>query len=329
VLPDGQRKSLYGKTRQEAARRLTQALRDREQGLFALDERQTVGNYLASWIKVERHRVKWQSWVKYEREVRLRFIPGLGGITLTHLTAQQVESFCARELSRGVPPLTVRYSRRVLNAALQDALRLGVVHRNVVALVDPPRKGKRQMEVYSEELARTLLEAVRGDRLEALCVLALATGMRQGELLALTWGDVDLNRGVVHIVTTLQRTPDGLAREDAKTDYSKRTVMLSRAVIDALKRHSTRQCEERFRLGAAWTDRNLVFPNTIGTPVIAHHLRDRWWYPLLQRAGLPRIRFHDLRHTAATLLLARGVNVKVVSEMLGHSSVAITLLISP
>jgi integrase len=327
VLADGTRKSFYGKTRHEVVRLRQQAIQRRDQGMAILDDQQTVAEYSRLWIRAERHRVKWGSWLKYEREVRLRIIPGLGKVILSKLSAQQVERFCTRELEHGASPLTVRYCRKVLYAAFQDALRLGLVYRNVAALVDPPRKGKRQMAVYTEEQSRTLLDSVMGDRLEALCVLALATGMREGELLALTWDDVDIERAVARVHATLQRTPDGLKREEAKTDHSERSVALSRAAVDALQGHRLRQAEERLRLGEAWTSLNLVFPNTIGGPIIAQHFRDRWWYPLLERAGLPRIRFHDLRHTAATLLLARGINVKVVSEMLGHSNIAITLAI--
>lgn len=326
ILQNGARKSLYGKTRQEVVRLLDQVRRDREQGLGALTDRQTVGQYLEVWLQSEAYRVKHGSFCRYGQAVRLHLIPGLGQVVLSKLTAQQVSAFYAGELERGQSPNEVRYSHSILHAALEDALKLGVVHRNVVHLVDPPRRVKREMAVYTEAQARHLLNVIAGDRLEALCVLVLATGMREGELLSLRWGDVDLERNMLTVWATLQRrTRQGLVREQAKTGHSRRTIALSEAVVGALRHHRERQVRERLQLGDVWAESNLVFPNTIGRPMDATNLRRYWWYPLLKRAGLPRIRFHDMRHTAATLLLSRGVNVKVVSEMLGHASVSVTL----
>jgi len=326
TLEDGTRKSLYAKTRQEAVRHLGQAIQDRERGMGAVGDRQTVGEYLEWWLAAEALRVKQGSVRRYGQAVRYHLAPGLGTIALSRLTAQQVGAFYARELQRGVSPNGVRFSHTILHAALEDALRLGLVHRNVAHIVDAPRKVKREMAVYSEAQVRALLAAVAGDRLEALAVLVLATAMRQGELLSLRWPDVDLERKTVVVQTTLHRWPGrGLVREEAKTAHSQRTIGLSGAAVEALRRQRVRQAEERLRVGEAWVDAGLVFSTTIGTPLDPSHLLQRWWYPLLIRAGLPRIRFHEMRHTAATLLLARGVNVKVVSEMLGHASVSITL----
>lgn len=157
-------------------------------------------------------------------------------------------------------------------------------------------------------------------------MLVLATGMRMGELLALTWEDINLGRGTVTVRMTLQRhRGGGLLAEEAKTDHSKRVIALPGVALEALSQHRVRQNAEREQLGDAWNDLNLVFPNTIGRPMEPNSLRYRWWCRLVKRAGLPQIRFHDLRHTAATLLLARGVPVKVVSEMLGHANISITL----
>ena len=178
-----------------------------------------------------------------------------------------------------------------------------------------------------EEEARTLLAVAQGDRWEALYVLALHTGMRQGELLALRWRDVDLARGTLQVRATLQRTKeDGYTLTAPKTKHSQRRIKLGTAAVEALSAHRARQAEERLALGAIWDGtHDLVFPNTLGKPMDGIHLLRREFLPLLERAGLPRIRFHDLRHTAATLLLGRGVNPKIVSEMLGHASISITL----
>jgi integrase len=323
-MPDGTRKSLYGATRQEVARELATAMRDREQGLSALDDRQTVGEYLAAWIESYRQRRRITSYLRYERVIRRHLQPGLGKLVLSKLTPQQVETFYTRKLAEGDTPYNVRNCHKVLRAALTDAMWLGLVHRNVASLARPPRSRSRDMAIYTEKQAHSLLNTARGTRLEAVLMLALATGMREGELLALTWPDVDLERATVLVHANLIWTKDGFTFEDGKTDHSRRRIALPSTAVEALRQHRDRQTLHRRHVEEAWTDLDLVFPNAIGRPWDASNFRNAF-YRLLKRAGLPRIRPHDLRHTAATLLLAHGVNVKVVSEMLGHSSIAITL----
>ncbi len=149
--------------------------------------------------------------------------------------------------------------------------------------------------------------------------------MRQGELLALRWRHVDLEARTVQVRATLQRADDGFTFAEPKTAHSRRQVALTKTAIVALRRHRGLQLEERLRLGTAWEDNDLVFANEVGRPIEATNLIRRSFHPLLERAGLPRIRFHDLRHTAATLMLGRSVHPKVVAEMLGHSQIAVTL----
>lgn len=326
-LENGERRSIYGETRQDVVRQLLAALRDQEQGLGNLNERQSVGDYLAAWIEIYCQRRRRTSYERYERIVRPHLIPGLGEIPLAKLTPQHVEAFYSKKLASGETAATVRFCHKVLRAALNDALRLGLVHRNSASLVRPPRSYSHEMSFYTEEQARTLLQAVSGDRLEALITLALATGMREGEILALTWDDVDLDNASLVVRANLVLTKAGTVREETKTAHSRRRIALPSIAVEALRRHRIRQADEHLKLGEAWTYRNLVFPNTVGVPYDANNWRRQLFYPLLKRAGLPRIRPHDLRHTAATLLLAQGVPVKVVSEMLGHANVGITLSI--
>ena len=184
--------------------------------------------------------------------------------------------------------------------------------RNVAEAVDPPMVPKKDVTPLSPEHARAFLEAARGDRLKALYVLAVHTGMRQGELLALRWEDVDLDAGVLRVRGT-------------KTARSRRTVKLSQTTLDALTCHLTRQLSEIDRAGDSWHENGLVFATEIGTPLNRHNLAQRSFRPLLERAGLSRVRFHDLRHTCATILLSKGVHAKFVQEFLGHSTIAITL----
>jgi integrase len=286
--------------------------------------RQTLEEYLATWLASIKHKVKPASFIRYEQVVRLHLIPGLGTIALAKLTAQQVQAFYAKRLDAGVTMSGVRSTHILLHAALDAAVRLDLVQRNVTDLVDKPKYRNRVMQVLTEGQARSLLATVAGDRLEALCVLALATGMREGELFALKWADVDLDEGWLQVRASVRRFRGGRVFQEPKSASGRRRIALSPAVVMALQRHRERQEEERGRLGDAWTDLDLVFPNQIGRPYDQYIIK-RWFRPLLSRAGLPTIRFHDLRHTAATLLLSKGVNPKVVSEMLGHSTISITL----
>jgi len=322
---DGKRRSIYGKTRQEVARLLTTALRDREQGMTAYTDRQTLAQYLPSWLEKVRHQVKASTYMKYETAVRLRLLPGLGKIALTKLTSQRVQDFYSRKLAEGMSGSAVSNMHGVLSHALQDALRLGLVHRNVCTVVDLPRLVHREIHPLTEEQARVFLEAVAGDRFESLYILALSTGMRRGELLALRWADMDLEKAAIQVAANIQRMPDGWKMDRTKTRHSRRRIALTPTAVTALRQHRLRQAEERLRLGPVWADLDLVFPDLAGKIQNPISFVDKRFKPLLKKAGLPNIRFHDLRHTCATLLLGRGVNPKVVSEMLGHATIAITL----
>ncbi len=324
-LEDGRRKSFYAKTRQEAARQLAAALRDRDAGLPILGKGQTVESYLTSWLTATKSKVRDQTWRGYEIRIRVHAIPNLGSIPLTRLTAQQVQLLYAKKLEEGQSSTSVHHLHAILHRAFDAALRLGLIQRNVFDLVEVPRMRHHEMATLTETQAQTLLATAKGDRLEALYVLALATGMRQGELLALKWQDVDLDGVTLQVRASVHYTKEGYVFAEPKTKYSRRRIALSQIAVEALRAHRTRQVEERLLVGAAWEKLDLVFPNTLGRPLDGTNLLRYWFYPLLKRAGLPRIRFHDLRHTAATLLLARGINPKVVSEMLGHSHVSVTL----
>jgi integrase len=325
-LPDGKRKCFYGKTHQDVARRLSEAHHEVESGLPLLNERQTLGQYLETWLETVKSQIRPSSWRRYSDLVRVHPIPALGKTVLSKLTAQQVQLFYTRKVNSGLSPTTVHHIHGMLHRALKDALRLGLVQRNVTEMVNAPRREHHEMATLSEEQSRQLLDAVAGDRFEALYVLALTTGMRQGELLALRWQDVDLEGATLQVRINVQEAGGKYILAEPKTSYSRRRIALSQLAVAAVRAHRIEQNKERLALGAVWdTSLDLVFPNAIGGVMIPDNLAKRSFKRYLAKAGLPPIRFHDLRHTAATLLLSRGINPKVLCEMLGHANISITL----
>ena len=320
------RKVLYGKTRAEVAEKLTKAMADRDGGVVFDSENQTVGEYLNRWLRDSvRGSVKPITFESYERLVRVHIATALGRVKLKNLTPAHLQGFYRDRLDAGLSPRTVQYLHVLLHRSLKQALRWNMLPRNVAEAVDPPKVFKEEIRPLSSAQARTLLEAAREDRLEALYVLAIHCGLRQGELLALRWDDVDLVVGTLRVNRSLTVTKDGPTFTTPKTAKSRRTVQLTVGAVEALKRHSERQAQEMVKVDALYRDQGLVFASQIGTPMNRQNLNSRSFKPLLERTGLPNIRFHDLRHTCATLLLGQGVHPKFVQELLGHATIAITL----
>jgi integrase len=320
------RRSLYGTTEPEARRKLRAALRAIDDGTLATAKpSDTVGAYLAEWHASIRGTVRPSTWQRYGDHVRLHLTPTLGRVKLTALTPSQCQRAYAALLDRGLAPGTVKRAHATLRRALNQAVRWRVLAVNPAAMAEPPRLVRRDMTTLDAAQARALLDAASDDRLEALWVLALTTGMRRGELLALRWRDVDLDAGYLTVTGTVARAPgEGMVRAEPKTARSRRRVELSRAAVVALRRRHALSIEERFAAANLWQDRDVVLSTVLGGYLDFTSLAEAF-RELLARADLPPIRFHDLRHTAATLMLARGVHPKIASEMLGHSTVAITL----
>jgi integrase len=313
VGPDGKRRYVSGKTKEEARRSLRRARGDAERGLVSDGGNVALSEYLKRWLNESvRGSVKPITHQSYEMLVNKHIVPALGNMRLAKLTPARLQGFYRSKLDAGLSPRTVQYVHVVLHRALKQALRWALVTRNVAEAVDPPRVPKKEIHPLSPEQARTFLEAARNDRLAALYLLAIHTGMRQGELLNLKWDDVDLDAGVLRVRGT-------------KTARSRRTVTLSETALEALRSHRERQLSEIDRMGILWQKNGLVFATGIGTLLSRQNLTQRSFRPLLAKAGLPRIRFHDLRHTCATILLSKGVHAKFVQELLGHATIAITL----
>lgn len=253
----------------------------------------------------------------------MHLAPALGKIKLKNLNPTHVRKLYRQKLDAGLSPRSVQYIHVTLKKALSQAVMDGLIPRNVCDAVRPPRAQKDEVVPFTPEQVKALLAAARGDRLEALYVVAIHTGLRQGEILGLKWTDVDLDAGNLTVQRSL--SADGTFNPP-KRKNSRRNVKLTQTAQQALLSHRKRQAEERLRVGAEWTDAGLVFPNKVGKPMDATNLYYRDWKGLLRRAGLSdAFTFHTCRHTFATTLLRQNVNPKIVQHQLGHATISQTM----
>lgn len=317
------------RTRQEAQAALRELQRNADAGVTP-DRTSTVAAYLEWWLaNVLPGTVRESTAELYAKNIRLYVIPNVGTVRLAKLTPAHVMTMLRRLEADGKAPLTRRHARAVLVKALGWAERTGMVTRNVAALVDGPRyAGTDAGDKMTATEAAAVITAASRHRLGALAVLVLRRGLRQGEALALRWSDVDLDSppdGELTVRGTLKRrTGHGLYVDQPKTAAGQRTIPLGAELAAALAAHRKAQLEERLAAGGLWVDTGHVFTTARGLPVDPREA-SRYWGQWCDDAGVPRRRFHAARHTCATLLLEQGVPLEVVSAILGHSSLAITM----
>jgi integrase len=326
--PDGPvRKHVYDRKYKEAQRKLAEAMGDAARGITFDDENMTVSEYMERWLEDSaKGALGHRAYHNYRLQIRRHISPSLGRIKLSKLTAAHVQSLYAAKLRDGLKPSSVRYIHAVLHRGLEQAVRFSLIPFNPTARVDPPKVRQEEITPLDTAKAHVFLDAAKGDRFEALYIVSLTVGLRMGEALGLRWSDVDLDAKNLRVSRQLQRMRDGggLVFSEPK-NASRRSVDLPQRAIEALISHRKRQAEVRLKAGAVWADNGLVFTSRFGTPLDAQNVVNRYFKPLLKRAGLPAIRWHDLRHTYATLLLARGTHPTYVQKSLGHASVQLTL----
>jgi len=322
------RRHFYAETAGEVRDALLKARTELAAGLPVIVERQSIAAYLQDWLENSvKPSVRILTHEQYRQHAILYLAPLLGHHKVVKLAPQHVRSFIKRKLEDGLSPRTVQLSLVILRKALGQAVKDGLIGRNVAKLVDGPRVGHFEGKTLTPEQARQFLDAAKGERLEALYAAALAVALRMGEALGLRWLDIDSDRRTLTVNRILERVGRGegstLQFVEPKTSRSRRTVNLPDAVVRALRSHRVRQFEERLAAGSRWQENGLVFPNTLGKPLDPHSLHDDF-KRLLDRAGLSDMRFHDLRHSAASLMLAQGIPLRSIQDILGHSSIALT-----
>jgi integrase len=325
----------YGKTRKEVADQMARALGDLNRGSFVAPHKLTLGEWLETWLKDYKvPSVRPVTFDSYATMIRVHLTPMLGHLPLKDLRPEHVQRFYNDRRDAGLSPRTVRYLHTILHGALKQAMKNQLVMRNVSEATTLPAGKSRKMQPLTLEQVNQFLAAMKEDRLFPALFLELGTGLRRGEILALRWRDLDLDAGVLHVRQTLVRVrnhdaTDGdrktrLLIQEPKTDHSRRTIPIPEDIVDALKHHKAQQAQEKLLLGQAYDDEGLVFCQANGKLLDPRNFT-RYFERMLKQAGLPHIRFHDGRHTFATLILELGEAPKVVQSMLGHTKIATTL----
>ncbi|MCL6735063.1 tyrosine-type recombinase/integrase [Streptomyces neyagawaensis] len=325
LQPDGTRarKFAYGKTWQECDTKRRELLAKVDQGVPVPTRSAKLSEWLPYWLdNVIKPRRKLSTYDKYESHVRLYLVPLLGSKRLESLGVADVRRFLVR-LEKETSAATAKESHRVLRSALSSACREELIARNVAKLVEPPRTDNRELKPWSLDETLDFLAASRRDPLYAAFVLAIAMGLRRGEIIGLRWSDLDLDNRVLYVRQQTQRRRGVLYDDDPKS-RRRRVVPLPALCIAPLRWHRMRQSAARVKAGEQWHESGYVFTTRTGRQVEPRNVY-RSFTRVAESAGLRVIRLHDARHGTATLLTAAGVAPRVVMEILGHSQISITM----
>jgi integrase len=316
TLPNGQRKGKSSKVQGDVRDWLTNQRKQLLEELSVADDQIKLGGFLDRYMDdVAKHTLRPRSYEKYSSIINNHIRPELGNFKLIALRPDQVQALYSQKLNKGLSEHTVRYIHAVLHKALNQALRWGLVTRNVTDLVEKPRPRRKTITTWSADEANQFLNAVSDHRWYPIYVIAIYTGMRQGEILGLQRDDIDLRRGLINVRHQLSSIPgQGLVITEPKSDKDRRPITIPPSALNIIRSH----------LEISKEGSGLVFTTSTGRPISPRNIL-RHFKKVIEQTGLPEIRFHDLRHTHATLLLAEGVHPKIVQERLGHSQISLTL----
>jgi len=325
IYINGHRIGKTKKSKKEAQLWLRNTLDKTINGYTGIGSNTLFQDYLDEWLEIKQSTVREKTWGLYESTIRIHIRPYLGKIRLKDLEPKQIQGLYLAKEQNGTGARTINVMHSIICNSLKNAVRLGQLQNNPARVVSPPKYTSPEMDIYSEHEIRQLLLAVKGTSLDALILLALTTGMRQSEILALKWSDVDWDRNTTSIQRQLRRKckkPNYFS--SPKTKSSIRTISLGVNTMEKLLEHHKNQKEKIGQNSQRWEENDLIFPTAVGTPIRQRNLH-RKFKSTLESSGLREIRFHDLRHTAASLMLNNGISPLIVAKRLGHSKVSITL----
>lgn len=309
------------KSSREAQKALNKVLVEIEEGSFVEPSKETLGAFLDSWLEGKKMNLKESSYMLYERFIHTYIIPHLGNVKLDKLKPTHIQKLYS-SMAETHKSTTINKVHKILKASLDQAVKFGFLKQNPVLYVEKPKETKAPVAVWDEKQVQHFLQIAKKSRYYIVFLLAVATGMRRGEILGLRWQDIDFDNRILSVSQTLSAQNKLLPT--AKTASSQRSIDLDTNTIAELREHRVRVLKEKVRQGDAYNDFDLVCCSVTGKPTQNENIW-RVWTDYVKQSGLPRIRFHDLRHTHATLMLKAGIHPKVVSERLGHANVGITL----
>lgn len=319
-------------TKKQAEAELSRKLAEIESGGFIDPGNIKLSEYLERWLGHVETKTSAKTHERYSEIVRLALVPALGAIRLAKLRPMHIQEYYGEALisghmrrDGGLSARTVLHYHRILFQSLKQAVKWQLLSNNPADAVEPPKPERQEMMALNEDQTATLIEKVKDHALYIPVLIAVTTGMRRGEILALRWCDVDLDRNTLAVTQTLEKTRGGgLCFKQPKTKKSRRSITLPSMTVDALRRHRTKQAELYLSIGAGWDERGLVCTKSVGEPINPNTLTSGF-ASFVKRLDIPRVRFHDLRHTHATQLLKEGIHPKVAQERLGHANIAVTL----
>jgi len=324
---DGKWKSIWrtAPSKRQAERLRTELLGEVDKGNYRKPSKETVSDYLKFWLtNYAKQRLTPKSYERYESVVRIHILPDLGNIPITALRPEDLQSLYTTKISGGLAPRSVKYIHIVMHKALVVAMKWEKVTHNVADSVDPPQARRNEMQIWDESEIVRFLQAAQNTPYHVLFTLAIYSGARRGELLALRWQDIDLDTGQMSISRSLHQIGTRFVFTQPKTEKSRRLVALPSTVILLLRQLRESSEYLRARMNMSVSNNDLIFTASIDGKPLRPNSVSRAWTIIARRAGLKVIRFHDARHTHASLLLKQGTHLKIISERLGHANISVT-----
>ncbi|MBI5954429.1 MAG: site-specific integrase [Chloroflexi bacterium] len=315
TLPDGKRKVKYAKDQKAVRDWLAKTQIELRQGILVKDDNITFEKFVTDYMEnVRKNSLRPKTFEVYSYLLKLHINPEIGHIKLVQLRPDHLQSLYAKKVTSGLSKRTVQFMHAIIHKALKQALKWGMVNRNVADLVEAPKPKRQSLTVWDSQQVNTFLSSCKDHRFFPIFVVAIYCGMREGELLGIHRENIDLSKGTIRVMHQAQSLKGGMVITDPKTESSKRLITVPKTALDVLKSH----------IKGLENKTGLIFSTSTGKPISPSNLQ-KAFREETEKAGLPRIRFHDLRHTSATLLLEAGVHPKVVQERLGHSQISMTL----